>query len=434
MQSQLQAAINQICAEKNLDKEVVIEAIENAIAAAYKREFGTPQQVVRVHLGDDISQLRVFEERTVVTKVADHDLEITLKEAKIIRPDAKLEESVYRPVEIPRNFGRIATQAAKQVISQKLQEAEREVLFQRFQDREGELLTARVQKVDRDSALLEIEGFTTLLPTRQQIRGEKYFTGQRLKVLLEKVEQTIRGPQIRITRSAPDFIVKLFEQEIPEMRDEIVYIAKMAREPGIRCKIAVASNDSAVDPVGAFVGQRGSRINVVMEEIGDERLDVIQFHEDSRKLLLSAMAPAKISKIEFEEEGAVKIYLPESERAVAIGRKGQNVRLAGQLVDCQVDVVTYDGPPDADMAPAEAPTTDRKSRLQAIGDEVTIDILGLDEDTVRLLNNFGLTQVNQFIGMREEDLIDADMGINRKQAEKIIKSVRRTTGQEDFVE
>ena len=237
MQSQLQAAINQLCAEKNLEPEIVIDAIEKAIALAYKKDFGSIRQSIKVVLGDDISQMRIFEERTVVKKIEDHDLDIVLKDAKIIRPDVKEGDTVYVPIELTESFGRIAAQAAKQVIAQKLNEAEREMLFQKFKDREGDLLTARVQKSDYDTVLIEIEGVVTMLYRRQQIPGEKYFTGQRIKVLLEKVELTSKGPQLRITRASDDFIVALFEQEIPEMKEGLVYIAKIAREPGVRCKI-----------------------------------------------------------------------------------------------------------------------------------------------------------------------------------------------------
>ena len=264
MQSQLQAAINQICAEKNLDRDIVLEAIENGIALAYKKDFGNPDQQIKVSLGEDISDMKIFEEREVVKKVEDFNHEITQKDAKRIRPDAKIGDKVYLELKLQESFGRIAAQTAKHVMSQKLQEAEREMLFKKFSDRSGELLTARVQKVDRDCALVEIEGITTMLFYRAQIPGEKYFTGQRIKVYLEKVELTPKGPQLRITRTSNEFIEALFEAEIPEMREGLVYIAKMAREPGVRCKIAVASEDRSVDPVGAFVGQRGSRINAVM--------------------------------------------------------------------------------------------------------------------------------------------------------------------------
>ena len=283
MQSHLQAAINQLCAEKNLNPETVIEAIQNAIAIAYKKDFGTPGQQIQVHLGDDISEMRIFEVREVVKKVEDVEIEITEKDAKKIRPDATIGESVFVPVPPHEAFGRIAAQTAKHVISQKLQEAEREMLFQKFKDREGELLTARVQKTDRDCALLDIDGITTMLYSRAQIPGENFFTGQRIRVYLEKVELTPKGPQLRITRTSREFIEALFEQEIPEMREGVVYVAKMAREPGVRCKIAVQSDDASVDPVGAFVGQRGSRINTVMEEVGDERLDIIQNYDDPKE-------------------------------------------------------------------------------------------------------------------------------------------------------
>ncbi|MCF7830926.1 transcription termination factor NusA [Candidatus Gracilibacteria bacterium] len=426
MQSRLQAAINQLCAEKNLDQEIVLEAIQNAIAIAYKKDFGTAGQQIQVHLGDDISEMRIFEIREVVKKVEDVEIQITEKEAQKIRPDAKIGESVFVPVPPHEDFGRIAAQTAKHVMNQKLQEAEREMLFKKFTDREGQLLTARVQKVDRDCALLDIDGVTTMLYTRDQIPKENYFTGQRMKVYLDKVELTSKGPQLRITRTTNDFIEALFEQEIPEMREGLVYVAKMAREPGVRCKIAVASDDGSIDPVGAFVGQRGSRINSVMEEVGDERLDIIQYYDDPKKLLIAALSPAKIAKVEFfkgdQGDERVKIFVREEERAVAIGRGGQNVRLAGHLINMQVDVITFDGPIEEDES-ASQPVTKEKV-VKEVSEKVTIDRLeGVDEEVITILKDLGLSQIKQFEGLKAKDL--AEIGITIEQAESVAKAVEK---------
>jgi N utilization substance protein A len=425
MQSQLQAAINQLCAEKNLDKDIVIDAIEKAIALAYKKDFGSQRQSIKVVLGDDITQIRVFEEREVVPKIEDHDLDILLKDAKIIRPDAAVGDVVFVPIEMHEAFGRIAAQAAKQVISQKLNEAEREMLFQKFKNREGELITARVQKADYDATLIEIEGVATVLHRRQQIPGEKFFTGQRLKVLLEKVELTSKGPQLRITRASNEFIIALFEQEIPEMREGLVYVAKIAREAGVRCKISVASEDGGIDPVGAFVGQKGSRINSVMEEVGDERLDVIQFYDDAKKLLIAALAPAKIAKVEFfvgdNGENRVKIFVREEERAITIGKRGQNVRLAGNLINMQVDVITYDGPMEGEDMAAKP---NKEKPKKEVSEKVTIDHLeGVDQEVIDTLTELGLSQIKQFEGLKAEEL--AEIGITLDQAKAVVKSVSK---------
>lgn len=423
MQSQLQAAINQLCAEKNLNKEIVIDAIEKAIALAYKKDFGNPRKNIKVVLGEDITQMRIFEEREVTEKVEDFDLDILIKDAKIVRPDAKVGDLVFIPLELNESFGRIAAQAAKQVITQKLNEAERHMLFEKFKDREGELLTAKVQKVDFNAVLIEIEGISTLLQRRQQIQGEKYFTGQRLKVLLEKVEMTTRGPQLKITRSSDDFIIALFEQEIPEMREGLVYVAKITREAGVRCKIAVASEDNSIDPVGAFVGQKGSRINSVMEEVGDERLDIIQYYDDPKKLLLAALSPAKIAKTEFFKdprgEERVKIFVREEERAITIGKKGQNVRLAGNLIGMQVDVITYDGPIEE-----EAPAVVAEKAKKEVSEKVAISELeGVDAEVIDLLTELGLSQIKQFEGLKADEL--AEVGITLDQAKSVLKSVKR---------
>ncbi len=429
MQSQLQAAINQLCAEKNIDKDIIIDAIEKAIALAYKKDFGGQRQSIKVVLGDDITQMRIFEERTVVKKLEDHDLDILDKDAKIIRPDATIGDLVFVPIDLHENFGRIAAQAAKQVISQKVNEAEREMLFKKFKDRQGELLTARVQKADFNTVLIDIEGVSTVLYRRQQIYREKYFTGQRIKVLLEKVELTSKGPQLRITRASDDFIIALFEEEIPEMREGLVYVAKIARESGVRCKLAVASEEHGVDPVGAFVGQKGSRINAVMEEVGDERLDIIQHYEDPRKALLAALAPAKISKIEFYEgdrgDKRVKIFVREEERAITIGKKGQNVRLAGNIIGMQIDVITYDGPEEETL---HAPKKRQEAKVKKeISEKVGIEHLkGVDPEVIETLTEIGLSQIKQFEGLKADEL--AEIGITLEQAEAVVKAVKEYLG------
>ncbi len=432
MQSKLQAAINQLCAEKNLQKDIVIEAIENAVALAYKKDFGTAGMNVRVQLGDDITDMQIFEVREVAEKVNNYETEITLKDAKKVRPDVAVGDTVYVSVPPHESFGRIAAQTAKHVIGQKLQEAEREMLFHKFKDREGELLTARVQKVDRDSTLLEIEGITTIMPYREQIPGEQFFTGQRIKVLLERVEGTTKGPQLRISRKTPEFIIALFELEIPEMREGLVRVAKIAREAGTRCKIAVASDDHSVDPVGAFVGQRGSRINAVMEEVGDERLDVIQYFNDDKKLLLAALSPAKISKVEFYDgdrgDKRVRVHVREEERAMTIGKRGQNVRIAGNLMGMQIDVITFTGTPEEDESlKREAKPERTKKKRRELSDDTTINVLkGVDQEVIDLLTELGLSQVKQFDGLSADEL--AEVGITKPQAEAMIAAVNDYIG------
>ena len=429
MQSQLQAAVNQLCAEKNLEKETVLAAIENAIALAYKKDFGRPGQRIAVHLGDDISDLRIFEIREVVTKVEDYDLDITMAAAKKIRPDAKMGDEVFVPLELPKgeNFGRIAAQTAKHVMMQKLQEEEREMLFDKFKDREGQLLTAKVQKVDRDCALVEIEGITTMIMSRQQIPGEKYFTGQRIKVWLESVEQTSRGPQLRINRTSNEFIEALFAAEIPEMAEGLVRVAKMVREPGVRCKIAVQADDSSVDPVGTFVGQKGSRINVVMTEVGDERLDIIQFYEDPKKMLLASLSPAKIAKVEFftgeEGDDRVRIFVRESERAVTIGKRGQNVRLAGDLIGMQIDVMTFEGTDEEDESMIKSAQPAQKSKKN-VSEKVGIEHLeGVGPETISTLKELGLSQIKMLEGLAISDY--TDIGLPESEGKILAKAVEK---------
>ena len=432
MQSKLQAAINQLCAEKNIDKEIVTEAVETAITAAYKRDFGSERQQIKVQLGDNEGEIRIFEVRKVVDKVVDHELEISLKDAKKFRPDAEIDMEIYALTPPHPEFGRIAAATAKQIIMQQIQEAEREMLFHRFKDEEGRLLTARVQKGDGDAVLLDIDGVAALLTRRGVIPYEKYFTGKRLKVLLEKVESSTKGPQLRLTRASEEFVAKLFEQEIPELREGTVGIKRIAREAGVRTKIAVMSKDSGVDPVGAFVGQRGSRINAVQAELEDERVDIVPYLEDKKAFLLACLNPAKVSKVEVDsinKEERVRIIVREGERALCIGKKGQNVRLAGILMNMQIDVLTFEGPDNEDevlireaQKTAQIETNIGKKRRKMVSEEPTLDKLeSIPKATATVLMEMGLSQIKQYEGLTAEDLIE--LGITLDEAKVVMKAV-----------
>ena len=432
MQSKLQAAINQLCAEKNIDREIVTEAVETAITAAYKRDFGSERQQIKVQLGDNEGEIRIFEVRKVVDKVVDHELEISLKDAKKFRPDAEIDMEIYALTPPHPEFGRIAAATAKQIIMQHIQEAEREMLFHRFKDEEGRLLTARVQKGDGDAVLLDIDGVAALLTRRGIIPNEKYFTGKRLKVLLEKVESSTKGPQLRLTRASEEFVAKLFEQEIPELREGTVAIKRIAREAGVRTKIAVMSKDSGVDPVGAFVGQRGSRINAVQAELEEERVDIVPYLEDKKAFLLACLNPAKVSKVEFysiNKEERVRIFVREGERALCIGKKGQNVRLAGILMNMQIDVLTFEGPDNEDevlireaQKTAQIETNIGKKRRKMVSEELTLNKLeSIPKATATVLMEMGLSQIKQYEGLTAEDLIE--LGITLDEAKVVMKAV-----------
>ncbi len=353
MRSTFIAAINQICAEKNVKPDDVLEAVKLAIATAYRKDYGNKEQEIRVVLREDQDMPSILLVKEVVDDVENENFEISLKDAKKVRSDIDVGEEIEIDV-TPVEYGRIAAQAAKQVILQKLQESEKQSLYEMFKDRERQLLTATVTKVETNWVTLDIEGMTVSLPWREQIPGEHYYTGKRIRVYLDTVEFTGKGPQLRISRTHSELVRKLLELEIPEIRNGDVAIMAIARDAGFRSKVAVKSNDPRIDPIGACVGQKGVRIQAVMEEINGERVDMIEWSDDPIKLISLALQPASISAViivnatEHDDEEGRKVkkraavFVEEAQRPMAIGKKGQNIRLATQLTGFELDMYNYE--------------------------------------------------------------------------------------------
>jgi len=353
MRASFIAAINQICAEKNVKPDQVIEAVKQAIATAYRKDYGSKEQEIRVEFEEGRDMPTILLVKEVVGDVENENFEIGLKDAKKMKSNAEIGDEITIDV-TPEEYGRIATQAAKQVILQRIQEAEKQSLYQMFKDREDELLTATVTKVDINWVTLEIEGMTVSLPWREQIPGEHYYTGKRLRVYLERVEMTGKGPQLRISRTHPNLVKKLLELEIPEVRNEDVEIKAIARDPGFRSKVAVISHDPRIDPIGACVGQKGVRIQAVMEELNGERVDMIEWSDDPIKLIATSLQPASISAViivnaeeHLDAQGRrikkrAAVFVEEAQRPMAIGKKGQNIRLATELTGLELDMYNYE--------------------------------------------------------------------------------------------
>ncbi|MBI5414314.1 transcription termination/antitermination protein NusA [Candidatus Peregrinibacteria bacterium] len=350
MKPQFLAALNQICAEKNISQEVVLEAVKAAIATAYRKDYGDKEQEIEVVLRDDVDFASILIIKEVVETVENESFEISWDEAKKLKKDVEIGDEIKIDA-TPLGYGRIAAQAAKQVILQKLHEAERQALFSRFKDREGELLTAVVNRVEGSQVFLEIERTSVLLPARQQTPNERYFPGKRIRVYLDQVAQTTKGPQLQVSRTHPRLVEKLLEQEIPEIEHHDVEVMAISRDAGFRSKVAVKSKDEKIDPVGACIGQRGARIQPVMDELGGERVDIIEWDEDPTKLIARALQPAEISNVvvvtqeEYTDEATGKyikkraaVFVDETQRAMAIGKKGQNIRLASELTNFELDM------------------------------------------------------------------------------------------------
>lgn len=413
MQSHFFAAINQLCDEKNISKDRVIEAIEAALRAAFRKDYGTKDQNIDVKLDENSGLATVYLIKEVVKKVEEEELQMTLEEAKKYKKDAKIGDEVKIDV-TPSQYGRIAAQAAKQVIIQRVQEAERDVMYDTFKDRENELVNALVHRVDGNNVYLNLDNkITTILPYDQQIHGEKYYSGQRIKLYLDKVVKTTKGPQLLISRTHANLVKKLLELEIPEIKSGLVEVRSIARDPGVRCKVAVASNDPKIDPIGSCVGQKGVRVQNIMDELNGERIDVIQWSENMEDYIKTALAPAKTSVITlFEKEKRAKVFVQSDQRPLAIGKQGQNVRLASILTGWEIDIM--------DISEYEGGAT--KSETKEVVEEVKD--LEIPEDLIEKLSNANLTLVSQLKGLSAKDLADVEE-IGEEGAKIIVDAVKK---------
>lgn len=383
MSSELAMAVKQICDEKGIPMDSVIETIEAALAAAFRKDFGNRLQNIKVHFNLESGGFDVYDIKTVVTDELAEEAErkkeeaaaaaeaaeaagtpppapaeipqgedeeddtpkynpktmIPLTEAKEKFPDIELEGEWKVQLEVPDRFGRMAAQTAKQVIIQKLREAERETLYQQYKDKQGIVLNAMVQRVEGRLVLIDLGNITAVLPPSEQIRSERYEVGDRAKVYLKSVEKGAKGPEITVSRTSPEIVRRLFELEVPEIAAETVEIKSVAREAGSRSKIAVVAHEENIDPIGSCVGQRGTRVQTVINELGGEKIDIIEFDENQGSFIANALAPAKVSRVEIDEEKKeATAYVAEDQLSLAIGKAGQNVRLAAQLAGLKIDI------------------------------------------------------------------------------------------------
>ena len=341
MNEQLEQALDQIAEEKGISREEIISMIEASLAAAFRKDYGEKNQNIVVEFNPENLSTRVFDVKSVVETVEDPQREVDLESAQELKKGAKLGDEIRTEItpKAGTNYGRIAAQTAKQVIIQKLREAERNVQFSDFKAKERTLQNGIVQRIEGDTVLVDLGRATGVLFPSEQIRGEKYSIGQRLKVLILHVEPATKGPKITLSRSHPDMVRKLFELEVPEIYNGSVEIKAVAREAGSRSKIAVFSNQEGIDPIGSCVGQRGSRVQTVMAELGGEKIDIIEWSEDSVKFIANALSPAKILNVQLDEENKeAKVGVLEDQLSLAIGKAGQNVRLAARLTGWKIDI------------------------------------------------------------------------------------------------
>lgn len=391
--SDLMNAIKQICEEKNLSYEAVIETIEAALAAAYRKDYGDKNQNIKVTYNEDLSKIRVFDVKTVVedmplmsfksaltlenlqgstvtidpeaakeavsfhaddqlpTEIRDENGEIVRKfnpkteiqlcEAQLIKPDAKIDDEIITELPVHTDYGRMAAQTAKQVIIQKLREAERNMIYADFKDKEKEVISGIIQRREGRNILVDVGKTAGVILPQYQIPGESYRPNSRIKVFVEEVRVSSRGPEIVLSRTADEILSKVFYLEIPEISNGLVDLKAVAREAGSRSKVAVIANSENVDPIGSCVGQRGSRIQTIINEVGGEKIDIIEYNDDISKFIANALAPAKIEQVDldYETKHAVITVHPE-QLSLAIGRDGQNVRLAARLTGWHLDIIS----------------------------------------------------------------------------------------------
>lgn len=377
----LNSALEELQQERGVSRESVIEALETAIAAAYRREYGKRGQIIRASFNPETGDLEFRQAKIVVddslvrkedeeaTSAEDHrsrfnpEQHIMIEDARRIKREAQLDDEISFPLETREDFGRIAAQAAKQVIMQKVREAERMSIMAEYGEREGNIVTGHVQRFERGNLFIDLGRATAILPREEQIPGERYRQGERVRALLLRVDESARGTFIRLSRSHPKFVTKLFEAEVPELAAGTVEVKGIVREPGSRAKIAVFSNDEHVDPVGALVGQRGVRVAVVTSELGGEKIDVVEWSEDASEFVKEALKPAQVMAIKlFEGESRAEVQVAEDQQSLAIGRGGQNVRLAARLTGWRIDIRSTAGEQvggaDSEKEKKETPNTD----------------------------------------------------------------------------
>ncbi len=366
---QLAAALRAIAEEKNLPEEAVQNVVEQALAAAYRRDYGDREQEVRVTMNLHTGEVDAYVMKEIVERVGDPAYEISLKDASVMKKDAKIgdEIEVHQKVE---SFGRVAAQTAKQVILQRLRETEREAVLEEYSDKIGTVINALVSRVEGNIVRVDLGKAQGIMPRSEQIQGERYYPGQRLKVYLKDVERGYHGPQLVVSRGNTQFVEWLFASEVPEMESGAVEIKGIAREAGVRSKIAVHSTVPGVDPVGTFVGGHGTRVNAVVSEIGEqEKIDITVWSDDIVTYITQALSPTKVSRVQIDEANKkAKVIVPEDQLSIAIGKGGQNVRLASKLTGYELDI---EAEKEADVpveAKAEAkPVTQklkRKSELE----------------------------------------------------------------------
>jgi N utilization substance protein A len=409
MNLELKRIIDQVSRDKGIEKELLIGAIKDAIRSAAKKKLG-PRLEIEVEYRDDTGEMEVFQYKEVVEEVQDPSQEISLEAGRQVDPECEVGDSLGFRIDASA-FGRIAAQSAKQVIMQRMKDAERDLVFEDYKDRKGEIMNGIVQRLDPEGIIVNLGRTEALLPPMEQVPREIYHKGERIRAYVLDVKRQTRGPQIILSRTHPQFLVALFEAEVPEISEGIVQVLGCAREPGSRSKIAVSSRDSDVDPVGACVGMKGARVQNIVQELRGEKIDIIPWHPDPAKFATNGLAPAQVSRIILNKDSqTMEVIVPDDQLSLAIGKRGQNVRLASRLVGWKIDVKSES----------------KYSKSLKEGYLSLLRIPGVGEITASLLHEAGYTSAREVAETTEEELIQST-GLTEKKAASLISAAKEMT-------
>ena len=415
MPSNLNYVIDQVGKDKGIDRKVIIEALEQAVLTASRKKYGH-QGEIEVHYNEEVGEVELFQFKQVVGEVTNPSIEISLEEAKGLDSEAQIGDSLG--VKLNTDFGRIGAQTAKQVIIQKVRDAERENVYNEFKERKGDLVSGAVQRMEKGNLYISIGRAEAVLFSKEQIPGETYRQGERLRAYILEVQKNSKGPQIFLSRTHPGFLIKLFEMEVPEISEGVIKIISAAREPGERAKISVYSSSRDVDPVGACVGMKGSRVQNVVQELRGERIDIIPWSQDQAKYVCNALAPAKISRVYIDEENRhMEVVVADDQLSLAIGKKGQNVRLASKLTSWKIDIKS-----ESRMEKISSEILEKFQTLPHIGDVAS-----------RILYNEGFRSVKEVAEVDPEELARV-LEIEKEKAMEIVEGANRMSQKEEVTE
>ena len=410
--SELNRILDQVEKDKGIDKKILIEALELAMLTVAQKKLGTAREI-EAQYNEEAGEIELFEFKTVVDTVENPQVEMTIKEAKEIDPDAQVNDSLGVKLD-SAEFGRIAAQAAKQVIIQKVREAERDIVFNEYKDRKGEVVTGILRRVEHKDLIIDLGKTEAVLLEEEQVAKERYHTGDRIQAYISNVHKISRGPQIVLSRIHPGLLIKLFETEVPEIYEGVIKIKGAVREPGDRAKIAVYSEDSDVDPVGACVGLKGSRVQNVVQELRGEKIDIVEWDPDPAKFVCNAIAPAEVQKVIIDkEEKLMQIIVGDDQLSLAIGKRGQNVRLAAQLTGWKIDLHSE--------SQVKKKTEETKKILLKLQD--------MDTAQADLLLKQGFSDVLDIQALSDNDLSDM-LGISVDRAKNILENLKKVVEEE----